>query len=264
MKNILSNLKKIIEIFFLNICPVLYLGLTRSQDSHDRFILGLEIAKNKFNSQKIKVLDVGSGSGNFYAYLKSHFLNLDYLGLEFDNEKIKSKKFKKNNFKIIPQDLRKEWFFGEFDFVWSSEVIEHILDDHSFFQNLLRSTKKHGYIAITTPYIDSYINFANKFGWSTEPSNIEDGGHVRLGYNKNDLMNFANKYNLKLIGIYFVTECSDFRAKNIFKTNNGLYCYIFNILYYLKILKYKRFINLNSDDNKIKYFSIAATFQKIE
>ena len=87
---------------------------------------------------------------------------------------------------------------------------------------------------------------------------------MRLGYNTNDLMNFANKYNLKLIGIYFVTECSDFRAKNIFKTNNGLYCYIFNILYYLKILKYKRFINLNSDDNKMKYFSIAATFQKIK
>ena len=39
-------------------------------------------------------------------------------------------------------DIRKTWFYGEFDFVWSSEVIEHIIDDNFFFQNLVKSTKK--------------------------------------------------------------------------------------------------------------------------
>lgn len=260
---ILSNLKKILDKTFLNIFPKLYLGLTRAQDSNDRFIFGHDIIKDKLKSNNINVLDAGCGGGNFYYYLKSRFSKFEYLGLEFDNQKIKSETYKKDNFKIISHDLRKGWSFGEFDFVWSSEVIEHILDDQLFFQNLVNSTKKDGYIALTAPYIDGYINFANKFGWSTEPSKVEDGGHVRLGYNENDLINFANKFNLKLANIYFITECSDFRAKNIFKMNNGIFCYIFNILYYLKILNYRRYItNNNANESKIKYFSIGALFQK--
>ena len=258
----LNNLKKIIDKIFLNISPKLYMGLTRPQDSNDRFLFGADIIKNRLNSKNINVLDAGCGGGNFYIYLKSNFPKFKYLGIEYNNQKIKSQKYQEDNFQIISHDLRKEWSFGEFDCVWSSEVIEHILDDQSFFQNLIKSTKKEGYIILTTPYTESYIKFANKFGWSIEPSKIEDGGHVRLGYDENDLNYLANKYNLKLINIYFITECSDFRAKNIFKMNKGLFCYIFNILYYLKILNYKRYISSNANEDKLKYLSIAAVFQK--
>jgi len=259
---LLGKLKKIVDKIFINFCPRLYLGLTRAQDSNDRFLFGFDIVKKKANSNDIKVLDAGCGAGNFYAYLKSHFLKLEYLGIDFDNEKIKSQKYKEDNFKIISQDLRKEWFFGEFDFVWSSEIIEHILDDQFFFQNLIKSTKKEGYIVLTTPHTDSYTNFANKFGWSTEPSKVEDGGHVRLGYNEKDIKNLATKFNLELKKNYFISECSDFRAKNIFKINNGFYCYIFNILYYFKILRYKRYLPLEKVENKLKYFCIGAVFKR--
>ena len=147
---ILSNLKKILDKTFLNIFPKLYLGLTRAQDSNDRFIFGHDIIKDKLKSNNINVLDAGCGGGNFYYYLKSRFSKFEYLGLEFDNQKIKSETYKKDNFKIISHDLRKGWSFGEFDFVWSSEVIEHILDDQLFFQNLVNSTIKDGYIVYTS------------------------------------------------------------------------------------------------------------------
>ena len=98
---ILSNLKKILDKTFLNIFPKLYLGLTRAQDSNDRFIFGHDIIKDKLKSNNINVLDAGCGGGNFYYYLKSRFSKFEYLGLEFDNQKIKSETYKKDNFNII-------------------------------------------------------------------------------------------------------------------------------------------------------------------
>ena len=77
-----------------------------------------------------------------------NFQNHKYLGIDFDGNHIKASKFKQKEFKLITKDLREEWFFGEFDFVWSSEVIEHIMDDNSFFSKLVKSTKKNGYIII--------------------------------------------------------------------------------------------------------------------
>jgi len=258
----LRNLIKTIDKIFLSFCPILYLSLTRPQDSNDRFLFGSNFIKKNKNSNNITILDVGCGSGNFYAYIKSLSSKIKYTGLDLDHEKMKSKKFKNDNFKIIDQDLRKNWFFGEFDFVWSSEVIEHLFDDQSFFQNMVKSTKKDGYLIITTPFINSYINFANKYGWSTEPSKVEIEGHVRLGYNENDIINLAKKNNLKLVNIYFISECDDFRAKNFMKLNNGFFCYFFNLLYCLKILRYTRYSTNDLIDDNLKYFCIGAVFKK--
>ncbi len=264
-----ENLPKIVfyiidtlDQIFLKLCPVLYMGLTRAQDSNDRFIFGSDMIKKFKNNNKINVLDVGCGSGNFYAYLKSLSNELNYFGIEFSENQIKSSKFKQKNFNLKDKDLRKDWFFGEFDFVWSSEVIEHIKDDNLFFQKLVKSTKKEGYIIITSPHYDSYINFANKYGWSKTPSLIEDGGHVKLGYNEEELNKFASKFNLKLIDIFFISECDDYRSKNFFKFNAGLKCYVFNFLYFLRIFNYKRYVSQIKSENKLNYFCIGAVFKK--
>lgn len=255
-------LVNLLDNFFLKICPVLYMGLTRAQSSHDRFIFGSDIIKKFKKNDSISVLDVGCGAGNFYAYLKSFFLNSKYVGIDFNINHILSSKFSKKNFTLYNQDIRKTWFYGEFDFVLSSEVIEHIIDDNFFFQNLVKSTKKGGYIILTTPHYDSYINFANKFGWSKKASIVEDGGHVKLGYSDKEIEIFAKKFNLNLIDIFFITECDDFRAKNINKFNAGLNCYMFNALYFMRLVRYKRYVPISKVDNKLKYYCVGAVFQK--
>ena len=84
-------MKRTIEKILLKFFPKLYLGLTRAQDSNDRYLFGLnvikKICKNNFN-----ILDVGCGSGNFYSYINSTFRNIDYTGIDFDYEKISKKK----------------------------------------------------------------------------------------------------------------------------------------------------------------------------
>ena len=253
---------KIFERIFLKLFPKFYLGLTRAQDSNDRFLFGSNFIKKYNKKDNITILDVGCGGGNFFAYVNSISKNINYLGLDFDHEKMKKNKFDNKNFRLISQDLRENWFFGEHDFVWSSEVIEHLFDDENYFKKLVKSTKKGGYILLTTPFINSYLNFAKKYGWSTEPSKEEIIGHVRLGYKENDLKKLGKINNLKLENIYFITECNNYRAKNIFNMNNGLFCYFFNILYFLKFLRYKRYNSNDASINKLNYFSIAAIYKK--
>ncbi len=158
-----------IEEFLLRYIPKFYLSLTRAQDSNDRFMFGSDFIKKNKKNNNIDILDVGCGGGNFFGYINSTVKNSKYVGLDFDYDKMKKNKFINfDNFKTFSYDLRNNWYFDKYDFVWSSEVIEHLFDDKSFFKKLVRSTKKDGYILITTPYYTSYVNYAKKFGWSLE------------------------------------------------------------------------------------------------
>ena len=248
--------------FFLKLFPKLYLGLTRSQDSNDRFLFGSDFIKKNISKDDTKVLDVGCGSGNFFAYTNSISNKIDYTGIDSDDSKMSKKKFDNKNFKIIDKDLRDEWCLGEYDFVWSSEVIEHLFDDKKFFKKLVKSTKTGGYILITTPNLEGYLSFAKKYKWPTEPSKEEIIGHVRIGYSENDLINLGNENSLELIDIYYISECNNFRAKNFYKFNKGLFCLCFNFLYYLGIFNYKRYVSNKKNINKVDYFSIAAIYKK--
>jgi len=255
---------KKIEKILLKYIPIFYLGLTRAQDSNDRFIFGSDFIKKNKKNTSCSILDVGCGGGNFFAYINSQIKNSTYLGIDFDYDKMKKNKFHNfKNFSTISKDLRTDWYYDKYDFVWSSEVIEHLFDDQNFFKKLVNSTKRGGYTMITTPYYNSYLNFAKKYNWSLETSKEEVTGHVRLGYNEEDLKKLALINNLELEGIYYISECNNFRAKNFFKVNNGLFCYFFNILYFLKILNYKRYIKGENTADKMKYFSIAAIYKNI-
>lgn len=251
-----------IEKILLKFFPKLYFGLTRAQDSNDRYLFGLKCIKN-FKKDRISILDVGCGSGNFYSYVNSISKNIDYTGIDFDFDKLSKNKFYgKKNFKILSKDLRKNWVINQYDFVWSSEVIEHLFDHKKFFKQLVKSTKKGGYIIITTPYLNSYLSFANKYGWSIEPSKEEIVGHVKLGYTEQELIKLGEENTLSLKDIYFISECDNFRSKYFFNLNSGLFCYIFNFLYYIGLLKYKRYDSSKEQINKLNYFSIAAIYKK--
>mgnify|MGYP001488925670 CR=1 FL=1 len=264
---IISIIKKKIESLFLKICPAIYLGLTRPQDSNERFSFGLNmIQKRHHKTNSISVLDVGCGSGNFFAYLNNNFSKLNYQGVDFNINKIALQKFDNKNFNINEKDLRKSWFYGEHDFVWCSETIEHIMNDQLFFEKLSKSVKKNGHIVLTTPFVECIKRLEKKFPEHGYVSEIENGDHVRLGYNENDLNDLAKENKLTLEEIYFITECDDFRAKYLFRTNKGIYCYLFNILYYLKIVKYKKYISENEVKktfyDKDKFYCIGAVFKK--
>ena len=73
---------------------------------------------------------------------------------------------------------------------------------------------------------------------------------------------FNNGWDLILEDIYFISECNNFRSKNFFKLNNGIFCYIFNLLYYIGIFRFRRFSSSKENFDKLNYFSIAAVYKK--
>ena len=62
---------KKIEKILLKYIPIFYLGLTRAQDSNDRFIFGSDFIKKNKKNTSCSILDVGCGGGNFFAYINS-------------------------------------------------------------------------------------------------------------------------------------------------------------------------------------------------
>ena len=69
------------------------------------------ISSNSHND--LLALDVGCGAGNFYAYLKSFFLNSKYVGIDF-NIKL-TKEWKMNN-NIVLNLAEKKLMFYELEF----------------------------------------------------------------------------------------------------------------------------------------------------
>ena len=196
---------------------------------YDYIFLINYLKKKILNFKHDKFLDFGCGDGRFINEFQKSTDNKLY-GYEISEKaRLFFKAFNPDSILINDFDeLKKYEHF--FDAVNFSEVIEHILDDNNFFENLVRSTKSGGHIIITSPHLDSYINFADKFSWSKKTSIIEDGGHVKLGYSIDEIKKFSKNFNLNLKDIYFITECDDYRAKNIASFNAGLKCYLFNIL----------------------------------
>ena len=95
-------------------------------------------------------------------------------------------------------------------------------------------------------------------------SKIEDGGHVRLGYNIEDIKNLYKKYNLEMKNFYFLSRCNLLRIIGRYYYRNEFFFLIFNSLCALKILYYKKFLKYGMDDemNYIQYHTIAVILKK--
>lgn len=258
---------KVIDNALIKLFSIHYMAFSRDQFSHDRFIFGKMVIKKYFkNSNLIEIADIGCGSCNFFEYLRNSKLKFNYTGYDFDTKKLEKKnKFKNaDNLKIIEIDLKKiEVKNIQYDIVWCSEVIEHILDHENFFKNLFNICKPGGIIILTAPNLNNMKKYSN-FKIMRMISKIEDGGHVRLGYNIVDIKNLYKKFNLEMKNFYFLSKCNSLRIIGRYYYKNEFFFIIFNFLCALKILYYKKFLKYEMDNemNYNQYHSIAVVLKK--
>jgi SAM-dependent methyltransferase len=160
---------------------------------------------------RLRVLDAGCGSGLSFVYLQhlcaskvSH-----YTGIDLDTGRLRQR----HRSSIVPHefidaDLDSPWRVGKFDLIFASEVIEHILDDRRLFANLFEHLSDDGVLVITTPNKPFVQRVARVLPGFDAISASQDGGHVRVGYDSDDLLKLAEEYPLTTISRSFLGRIS--------------------------------------------------------
>jgi 2-polyprenyl-3-methyl-5-hydroxy-6-metoxy-1,4-benzoquinol methylase len=171
-----------------------YLYASRDFNIHSRCRYLLHKLRQRRGSN-LSVLDVGCGAGMTLR----HLATLDppkvarYVGIDLAAERLRPRY---RNIRAIDVafhnvDLDDPWDFGEFDVIWCSEVIEHLMDDGGQLVKIGRALKPGGMAIVTTPCLDFVQHVGAAFPPILKTSPIQDGGHVRHGYRFEDMVRLA-------------------------------------------------------------------------
>lgn len=151
------------------------------------------LGKLKFEqSDKVCVLDAGSGKGDIAFYLARRFPKWQVVAIELETEKVEKlrsvkEKLALENLKVVQKDLVELDYKDKFHLIICSDVMEHIEEDDLVFRNLTNALKSSGYLLIHTPAITEKRNWLWKKRTEILGVKPSDYGHVREGYFKEDL-----------------------------------------------------------------------------
>ena len=140
----------------------------------------------KTRSSGVNILDAGAGFGQYSYYLSRMNSQWNILAVDVKEEQIADcnnffRQLGRKNVEFKMADLTKFRLDGMFDLILSVDVMEHILEDVSVFENFYASLKQGGMLLISTPS-DQGGSDVNE---DSDSSFIEE--HVRDGYNRLDI-----------------------------------------------------------------------------
>lgn len=141
----------------------------------------------KDNKKEVKILDAGSGFGQYSYYLSKQSKTWEILGVDVKTEQIEDcNKFfasigKADQVKFEYADLTKYTKENCFNLILSVDVMEHILEDVEVFKNFYKSLKPGGLLLISTPSDQGGSDVHDE----DDHSFIDE--HVRDGYNMKEI-----------------------------------------------------------------------------
>lgn len=113
--------------------------------------------KNK-DLKFLKFLDLGTGEGENIDKIINPLaisLNFNYEVLCVDIIPDSFKHHNEENIKFLKYDLEEDFYFGDFDIILATEVIEHLQNPYKFIKNCLKNLKNDGIIYISSPNVDN-------------------------------------------------------------------------------------------------------------
>jgi ubiquinone/menaquinone biosynthesis C-methylase UbiE len=107
------------------------------------------------------VLDLGCGYGDYYGYLKKHFDNFGYTGIDINPNLIEfaRERYKNVDFKVM--DIQNE-SPGESDFIVSTSCFNLKLSDTSnydFIEDIMKSCFRTAKKGVAIDFLTSYVDF---------------------------------------------------------------------------------------------------------
>ena len=155
-------------------------------------------------TSKSLVLDAGSGNGSVATNVGR--LGHSVVALNFSESELQRCQ-RRNPYPNVTFELQDLRSLGErddlrerFDVVICTEVIEHVLDDRKLMRDLAKTLKAGGQLLLTSPNLD-YRPLDGREEPPYEP--IEDGRHVRKGYDDRQLRGLAQTAGLDVIDIQY-------------------------------------------------------------
>jgi ubiquinone/menaquinone biosynthesis C-methylase UbiE len=140
--------------------------------------LAKELAEHLSTDKKLRVLDIGSGTGDFLFRLSQQWPKHEYYGCDVAPSVIAQNKKNKKKIHWSVQDMNSRTSYKNsfFDIIIAGEVIEHFSDTDSFLREMHRVLKSKGLLFLTTPNLASWLDrLTLLFGlqpFSTEVSNV--------------------------------------------------------------------------------------------
>jgi SAM-dependent methyltransferase len=178
-----------------------YLRLTREQAIFDRCEYLLRVIQG-IETRQLRILDVGCGSGAVLYFLSSKVPQrvAHYTGIDLDTSHLQGRYASvpvPHSFQDV--DLDTDWNVGFFDLAWCAECLEHILDDRGVFRKICRAVRSGGLIVVTMPSRAHRERIGAHLPKFLEVSTIQDGGHVRLGYDRTSLADLCAGTTAELV-----------------------------------------------------------------
>lgn len=125
------------------------------------------------------VLDAGCGNGALCGYLAD--AGFDVVGVDGDSEgiEIAKRRFPNVRFRV---GLFGDDPPGQFDFVCSTEVVEHLYSPHELAAFCFRALKPGGILAMSTPYHGYWKNLCLSLtnSWDKHHTVHWHGGHIKF------------------------------------------------------------------------------------
>lgn len=153
------------------------------------------------SNNNIVIIDFGCGNGKILGEIKKINSKVKLIGLDVSETALKQAReylpdvefYKINDGEKIPINDQ------SIDFIFSSEVIEHIYDTENTLAEISRILKPGGKILLTIPYHGFIKNLLITFFAFNKHFN-PTGAHIRF-FTKKTLLNLLNKNNLKVLKI---------------------------------------------------------------
>ncbi|TVR41720.1 MAG: class I SAM-dependent methyltransferase [Bacteroidia bacterium] len=145
-----------------------------------------QFARQNAEADDIRVLDAGSGLGQYSWYVARKYPKWHIEALDIKKEEIEScrrffKSEGKTNVRFVHGDLLHFVEADKFDLILSVDVMEHIENDRLVFSNFFRALKPGGMLLVSTPSDRGGSDVRQ----SEDDSFIEE--HVRDGYSIHEI-----------------------------------------------------------------------------
>jgi SAM-dependent methyltransferase len=165
------------------------------------------------------ILDVGAGAGrhaDIFLNSGKHVTAIDYGGSDFLN------KNSNINLEVIVGDYVNHAFNNQFDCIWCSHTLEHVLCPNVFLNKLFNDLRDGGILAITVPSEYHRVESGHL--------NVYSAGHllyqlVRAGFDCSDASVKMYGYNLSVIIKKKRIEYGDVEVNHDWKIKNLSKCF---------------------------------------